>query len=143
MSQTVSIPDTAFLNALIELGVDTDSDGLISYTEAGETTSLWISEREISDLTGIEAFLNLDTLDCERNQLTTVDLSNNTSLVFLNLFLNQLNTVDISMNILLEVVHCDYNPLGQPGSVKKFSIKGSELQGRGFSQPGCFRKPIS
>lgn len=123
MSQTVSINDTAFLNALIDLGVDTDSDGLISYTEAGETTSLWISEREISDLTGIEAFLNLDTLDCERNQLTTLDLSNNNSLVFLNLFLNQLNTVDISGNILLEVVHCDYNPLVSLDPSKNLALK--------------------
>lgn len=123
MAQTVSIPDTAFLSALIELGVDTNGDGVISYTEAGETNALWISDRDIFDLSGIEAFVNLDTLDCERNQLDTIDLSSNTSLVFLNVFLNKLSILDISENILLEEVHCDYNPLTNLDVAKNVELK--------------------
>ncbi len=41
-SQTVTIPDTAFLNALIADGVDTNNDSLISYEEAEEITRLRI-----------------------------------------------------------------------------------------------------
>jgi len=33
-SQIVSIPDAAFLNALIEEGIDSNDDGLISHKEA-------------------------------------------------------------------------------------------------------------
>lgn len=39
-SQSVSIPDTAFYNALIAIGVDTNNDGLISYEEAEAITNL-------------------------------------------------------------------------------------------------------
>ena len=43
-SQNVNIRDTAFLNALISQGVDTNKDSLISYAEAEAVTSLDISE---------------------------------------------------------------------------------------------------
>ena len=49
-------------------------------TEAEVIISLDVSEKSISDMTGIEAFINLDTLDCDDNQLTSLDVSNNTSL---------------------------------------------------------------
>ena len=58
---SVDIPDDAFLNALIEEGVDTNGDSLISSAEAAEVTSLEIrgpinEKYTIKDLTGIEAF---------------------------------------------------------------------------------------
>ena len=55
----VTIPNNNFLNALIELGVDTNGDGIISPDEAEVITSLNVSEDSISNLTGIEAFVNL------------------------------------------------------------------------------------
>ena len=82
----VNIPDTAFLNALLEIGVDTDGDGFISYGEAEVVTNLNISDplnsREgISDMKGIEAFVNLDTLNCSyRVNFQELNLSNNTKL---------------------------------------------------------------
>jgi hypothetical protein len=79
-SQTVSIPDTAFLHALIEKGVDTNGDSLISYEEAEKVTYLDVGvsnflSRNITDITGIEAFINMDTLICSRNRLSSLDLS--------------------------------------------------------------------
>jgi len=59
----VTIPDNNFLNALIELGIDTNGDGIISPAEAEVVTSLNVRGGNISDMTGIEAFFNLDTLD--------------------------------------------------------------------------------
>ena len=79
----MAIPDTAFLFALIDEGVDTNGDSLISYSETEATTNLTVSGESISDMTGIEAFINLDTLDCEYNQLTSLDVSKNTSLTLL------------------------------------------------------------
>ena len=62
----VTIPNNNFLNALIELGVDTNGDGIISPDEAEVITSLNVSEDSISNLTGIEAFVNLKQLDCSK-----------------------------------------------------------------------------
>ena len=76
----VTIPDNNFLNALIDLGVDTNGDGKISPDEAEVITFLDVNNRSISNLTGIEKFVNLDTLYCGINQLTILDLSNNNAL---------------------------------------------------------------
>ena len=81
----VSIPDEAFLNALIGLGVDLNGDGTISPSEATARYTLDISKKDISDLTGIEAFINLEWLYCRNNQLTSLDLSNNTHLTNISL----------------------------------------------------------
>jgi len=43
-SQTVSIPDTAFLYALIDEGVDTNEDSLISYEEAEAIVSFGVHD---------------------------------------------------------------------------------------------------
>lgn len=60
---SVEIPDVNFLNALIEEGVDIDGDGTISSGEAGRVHYLDVSSREISDLSGIEEFYRLETLN--------------------------------------------------------------------------------
>ena len=109
LSQNVNIPDTAFLHALIEEGVDTNEDSLISYAEAEAVTSLdvsgeWICDEDscwidapIESLAGIEAFINLDTLNCRRNNLTSLDVSNNIALEYSYCAGNQL----ISMELLM------------------------------------------
>ncbi len=62
--EPVNIPDDEFLTALIDLGVDTNGDGIISPNEAEVIKSLdingeyqngeWVGGGSISDLTGIE-----------------------------------------------------------------------------------------
>ena len=86
----VNIPDDMFLNALIKAGVDTNGDGQISNKEAWEITFLDLVYHGISDLTGIELFVNLDTLICSYNKLTTLDVSNNTALILLDCQYNDL-----------------------------------------------------
>ena len=92
----VYIPDTAFLHALIEEGVDTNGDDEISYTEAEAITYLDVSSEHISDMTGIEAFVNLEYLGCESNQLTSLDVSNNLDLESLSCSNNLLTSLDVS-----------------------------------------------
>ena len=58
-AQNVNIPDTNFKNALIEAGIDTSGNGEISQDEAEAITYLDVSDKNISDMTGIEAFINL------------------------------------------------------------------------------------
>ena len=87
----INIPDDNFLNALIELGVDTDGDGKVSLLEAEVITDLMVPGKNISDLTGIEKFVNLDSLPCRFNQLTSLDVSNNADLTTLKWKLGGLN----------------------------------------------------
>lgn len=110
-AQNVEIPDTAFLNALIDEGVDTNGDSLISYAEADSIISLDVTERGIDDMTGIEAFIILDTLDCSRNSITGLDLSKNTMLKQFKCTQCQLTSLDVSNNTLLEWLHCWSNEL--------------------------------
>ena len=111
ISQTVSIPDTSFLYALIDVGVDTNNDSLISNAEAEAITSLDVSDQGITDMTGIEAFVNLDTLNCKSNSLTSVDVSNNIALTNLNLGFNELSTLDVSNNTALIYLRLGPNEL--------------------------------
>lgn len=107
----VYIPDTAFLYTLIFRNVDANEDRLISYTEAEAVSSLVASNRGIKDMTGIEAFINLDSLDCHGNLLTSLYVSNNTALEFLDCTGNELTNLDISENSSLIHLKCHDNQL--------------------------------
>lgn len=72
----VNIPDANFKAKLIELGVDSNNDGEIQYSEAALlTVSLDVASSNITDLTGLEAFVNLTGLYCSGNDLIRVDVS--------------------------------------------------------------------
>jgi len=51
----------------------------------------------------------LITLNCENNNLLSLDVSNNTALEYLDCGLNNLMELDISHNINLEEVYCQHN----------------------------------
>ena len=129
-AQYVDIPDANFKNALIEAGVDTSGDGEISYAEAEVIISLDVSGRldesvsNISDMTGIEAFVNLDTLNCFWNLLTSLNVSNNTALFYLNCSDNQLTSLDISNNTSLEFLYCYTNQLTTLDISKNTALQG-------------------
>lgn len=110
-SQTISIPDTAFLHALIQAGADTSGDSLISQEEAEAVTELDLSYRAVMDLTGIEAFVNLDEFDCSYTQVPGLDLSQNTLITDLNCSGLGLISLDVSNLPLLEWLACRNNDL--------------------------------
>ena len=110
-AQNVEIPDTAFLYALIDEGIDINGDGLISYTEAEEVISLDVEKRGILNMAGIEAFVNLDTLDCSINQLTSLDVSSCSALKKLRCYDDQLTSLDVSGCTALEYLRCEGNQL--------------------------------
>jgi len=111
-SQNVNIPDSIFLYILIDYGVDTSGDGQISYEEAAAVSCLnlgwWF---QIKSLTGIEAFVNLDTLNCSDHLLSSLDVSGCTALKVLYYSHNKLNNLNISGCINLEVLNCADNQL--------------------------------
>ena len=107
----VKIRDQNFLSALIQRGVDTNGDSIISYTEAETITFLNVGGKGIFDMTGIEAFINLDTLLCFNNHLSTLDVSHNKGLTLLGCWNNLITTLDVSKNPELTELGCNYNQL--------------------------------
>ena len=100
-SQTTAIPDTNFEQKLIVLGHDDVLDGSILTETAEVIAELDLRYSEISDLTGIEAFTALTTLELRDNTLTTLDVSANTALTTLDIRYNQLTVLNVSANTLL------------------------------------------
>jgi uncharacterized repeat protein (TIGR01451 family) len=110
-AQIVNIPDANFKTKLIALGVDTNSDGNIQNSEALAVTTLNVSYSNISDLTGIEAFVNLTNLECASNQLTSLDVAPLINLTSLNCINNQISTFDVASLTNLTHLSCESNQL--------------------------------
>ncbi len=100
-----SIPDANFEDALEALGYDDISgDGQVPTDNINTITSLNVDNANISDLTGIEDFVALETLDADNNSLTTIDVTNLTNLRQLYLQYNSLASLDITNNSNLETL---------------------------------------
>ena len=91
-----AIPDVNFEKALIALGHDDVKDGRILTAKAKEVKQLDVHEKEISNLTGLQAFENITDLYGQGNSIKAIDLSKNLKLKTINLSDNQLTGVDIS-----------------------------------------------
>ena len=70
-----------------------------------------VSNQNISDLTGIEDFIVIQDLNAHGNQLTYINLGQNTSLVYLDLESNSITSLDLSSNISVETIKCRDNNL--------------------------------
>ncbi|WP_431134562.1 T9SS type A sorting domain-containing protein [Psychroserpens mesophilus] len=111
VAQNVNIPDTNFKSYLLaDSAINTNNDSEISIAEAQAFSGeLLINGLSISDLTGIEAFVNITRLDCYTNNLTALDVSNNLALTRLHCAGNQIETLDISANTLITDIQCHNN----------------------------------
>ena len=110
VSQTTSIPDANFEQALIDLGIDSGViDGVVLTANISSLTDLDISNSNISDLTGIEDFVALEILNCSGNNLTSLNFTNNKNLLQLFCFDNNLNNLDTTKNINLNILWCYSN----------------------------------
>jgi Leucine-rich repeat (LRR) protein len=90
---------------------DTSGNGILEQSELDAVKSMDCSKRAIADLTGIEHFAKLETLNCFQNQLTALDVTQNTALIRLNCYNNQLGSLDVTQNTKLKDLHCYYNKL--------------------------------
>ena len=109
--QMTYVPDDNFEQALIDLGYDDVLDDYILTSNVNTIEFLDLAIRNISDLTGIEDFIELSVLDCQSNHLTDLDLSQNTNLVEFQCFGNQIIELDISQNTNLIELYCSGNQL--------------------------------
>jgi Leucine-rich repeat (LRR) protein len=109
----VYIPDAGFKAALLaNTGINTNGDTEIQVSEAkAYTGDIQVPSTGISDMTGLEAFTKLTTLDCSGNQLSELDMKANELLIQLNCSNNQLSRLALRSNPLLEQLDCSNNQL--------------------------------
>ncbi len=104
------VPDDNFEQALIDLGYDVAPlNDSIPTVNISSRSILNISNNNISDLTGIEDFLNLEELWANYNNINNVSLNNNASLRVLSISNNNLSQIDLTSNPLLEVIDVTHN----------------------------------
>ena len=103
--------EKAFIRYLLQ-NFDTDSDGQVGTSEANLVTKLNIGDMGISSLDGVlEQMPALESLDCSKNTLKSIDLSKNTVLTTLSCSGNELTSIDLSQCPALTTLYCSYNSL--------------------------------
>ena len=108
-----NIPDANFEKYLIDEKIDKDGvvNGRMNLDDAKGVTEIYVSQRQIKSLAGIEAFIDLQILYCSDNQLAVLDVSKNINLQTLDCFANQLTVLDVSKNVDLLYFWCYNNPI--------------------------------
>ena len=113
LGQKTYVPDDNF-EAYLEangMGNGVANDDSVTTSNIVGITSLNISSQTISDLTGIEDFTSLTALNCNTNQLTVLDITQNIALIDLDCNTNQLTSLDVSQNLALTDLNCNTNQL--------------------------------
>lgn len=146
-AQNIQFPDPNFKSKLLQANagnqiarnlmgnyfkIDSNNDGEIQTSEAEQVSSLDVDNSNISDLNGIRSFINIQTLLCDLNRLTSlhvggltklvtlfcgsnqianINLQGAISLVHLQCAQNQLTTLDLTNNINLRILTCSNNKL--------------------------------
>ena len=78
-----NFPDDTF-RYYVKNNCDKNRDGYLSEEEIKAVTKIDVPKTLTKDLTGIEYFTELKTLDCSSSYLTELDLSKNTALMDLD-----------------------------------------------------------
>ncbi|MDX6190621.1 T9SS type A sorting domain-containing protein [Flavobacterium sp. Fl-318] len=121
--QNTLIPDINFEEKLIALKIDSGvPDGKVSTARISFVTELNLNGASISDLTGIQDFTALTSLFCTNNLLTTINISQNLDLTYLNVNDNKLTTIETSNNPVLEELYISDNKLTSLNLAKNLKL---------------------
>ncbi len=133
-AQIINFSDSNFKTALLNHSpaIDLNRDGQITTQEAHLVKGFNVSGKNIRNLSDIKYFINLERFSCSGNNLTSLDLRNNTklksfdavscSLTSINLdentelyrmncMFNKLTTLNLSNNTKLKFLVCDHNEI--------------------------------
>lgn len=111
--QIINIPDVNFKNKLLHYSpsIDTNHDGEIQVNEASSVLNLDLSWLNISNLEGIQNFVNLKILKCNANNIHNLSVVTLMHLEDLDCGKNQMNSLNISgLNNLINL-DCNHNNL--------------------------------
>ena len=121
--ETVSIPDINFEKKLISLGIDSGiPDGKVLNINIVTVMDLNLNNSSITDLTGIEAFTNLRSLEVSRNNLIAINLSQNKKISDLRVDNNKLTNLDLSSNTRLYLIYAFDNELATVNLTKNTQL---------------------
>lgn len=123
-AQITYIPDPLFEQELITQNIDSDGtvNGQILTSDALAVTSLTLYYvgsnigQHINDLTGLEDFINLESLIVNGTTVDELNVSSFVNLTYLDCVDNMLTSIDVSNNILLE-----YLDITSGGDVEPFN----------------------
>lgn len=141
-----NFPDANFRSYVLA-SFDSNGDEKLDDEEIANVKYINAPSKTISSLKGIEYFTELLELDCDNNQLTSLDVSKNTKLVKLicsknaltslntshnpllkklDIYNNKITSIDVSQNTELETLYIGRNPI-ETLNVKN-NVKLMELQ---------------
>ena len=144
-----NFPDANFRSYVLA-SFDSNGDEKLDDEEIANVKYIYAPAKTISSLKGIEYFTELLELNCDNNQLTSLDVSKNTKLVKLicsknaltslntsynpmlkklDIYSNKITSIDVSQNTELETLYIGRNPietLNVKNNVKLMELK-SEL----------------
>ena len=106
----VSIPDANFEQALIDSGYDDALDTYVDFLTVLDITQLDLSNRSITDFSGLEYFTNLEDLNLSGNGISQIPFVNFTKLTSLNISGNSFTQLDLSFNSQINSLNISGNP---------------------------------
>lgn len=133
MGVIINFQDPVFETYLVEHGFDLDGNEQISTDEVSKVTTLDCRSQNITSLDGIEHFRSLKRLIGRNNQITSVDISRNTSLEYVDFRNNKIEVLEVSALPKLETLICDENELEEinvsnNALLRTFSCSGNTMR---------------
>lgn len=149
-SQIIEIPDSNFKNKLLNHApvIDLNGDGEIQFSEAeslsGTLDIAFTSEdpAPIADITGIQAFVNIETLNAGYNVITEMDLTGNTALRYFNASGNPYSTLNFSNNPALEFIQSNFGNLTSLDISNNPQLLNIHVQSNQLSQISTYGNPL-
>lgn len=114
VKNTKDFPDATFRNLMFDTNINTNGDDMLSQSERSQISELKLVNKEIHNLSGINAFYNLASLDVSNNPLRSLLFGSlkqlkslratNCALESVNLHkLSALSQLDLSNNVIKEL----------------------------------------
>ena len=105
----INFTDVNFENAVKSFCNITTNN--VTYGDVKDKIKLGVKDKRITNMEEIIYFTSLRELSCYNNQLTSLDLSQNTNLKYLSCYNNQLTSLGLSQNTNLKYLYCNDNQL--------------------------------
>ncbi len=124
-----AILDANFERFLVDEGIDTNGlNGNILNADAQAVTDLDVTRNDITDFTGLEAFVNVVSVDLGRNRFPTLPLSTLTALEELVFDRNDvLASIDFSGNPNLRILSMRSTGFGGSGPITSINLENNLL----------------
>lgn len=117
-----NFPDSIF-REYIAKDIDKNGDGKLSESEIKDTNIIHVRGKKIGSLKGIEFFTELTYLNCEDNNISSLDVSKNKKLSNLVCSNNALTKLDVSKNKKLTILDCFGNGITKLNTEKNTRLE--------------------